>query len=158
MRVPSIEKAATSPMINEKASDEKIREEEGSLPDALIFCQDLMFGVQLQNMARAAGLRPVQVRPGAPLPTAGIMVVDLNSRANWRGVIEEAAGRGTRVVAFGPHTDAESRRRAKEAGASRVLANSNMGRDLPAILAAYARETNNRGETEATPLPGEKND
>jgi hypothetical protein len=123
-------------MINENRADEK--EVEVESPAVLLYCTDLMFGVQLQNMARAAGLRYVTARPNAPLPDAGMMVVDLAARGDWEGAIREMAARGVRVVAFGPHMDAEGRRRAKEAGAARVLANSNLARDLPAIFAELA--------------------
>jgi hypothetical protein len=109
---------------------------------ALLFCTDLMFGVQLQNMARHAGLQPVTLRPGAELPDGDVLVVDLAARGDWVGVIREGRARGMRVVAFGPHMDAEARRKAKEAGAGRVLANSNLARDLPLIfkeIAEWAR-------------------
>ncbi|HEX9987661.1 MAG TPA: hypothetical protein VGE45_04185 [Chloroflexia bacterium] len=125
-------------MIKQNQADEKGAVDEGVVvepPTVLLYCTDLMFGVQLQNMARAAGLRYVAARHGAPMPDAGLMVVDLASRGDWEGAIREAVARGVRVVAFGPHMDAEGRRRAKEAGASRVLANSNLARDLPAIFA-----------------------
>ncbi|HYO49601.1 MAG TPA: hypothetical protein VEW94_07085 [Chloroflexia bacterium] len=120
-------------MIIQNEADEKGATVEP--PTVLLYCTDLMFGVQLQNMARAAGLRYLTARPNAPLPAASMMVVDLAARGDWEGAIREAVGRGVKVVAFGPHMDAESRRRAKEAGASRVLANSNLTRDLPGILA-----------------------
>src|SRR5215212_8929430 len=103
-------------------------------PTALLFFTDLMFGVQLQNMARASGFKHVTVRPGAPLPKGDVLVVDLSARGDWEGAIRDAAGRGTPVIAFGPHMDADARKRAKQAGASRVLANSNLARDLPGIL------------------------
>ena len=106
----------------------------GEAPTALLFCTDLMFAVRLQNMARAAGLRHVTVRPGAPLPPGELLVVDLAARGDWEQAIREAAGRGTTVIAFGPHMDADARKRAKAAGAARVLANSNLARDLPGIL------------------------
>jgi hypothetical protein len=101
---------------------------------ALLFCTDLMFGVQLQNMARKAGLRPETLRPGAPLPHADVLVVDLAVRGDWEQLIKEAAARSMPIVAFGPHINADARRTAKAAGASRVLANSNLERDLPIIL------------------------
>jgi hypothetical protein len=104
-------------------------------PIALLFCTDLMFGVQLQNMARASGLRPVMLRPGSPLPACDVMIVDLTARADWEAAIREAVSQGVHVVAFGPHMDSAARRKAKEAGAGRVLANSNLARDLPGILA-----------------------
>ncbi|MEO5952490.1 MAG: hypothetical protein ABIQ44_08515 [Chloroflexia bacterium] len=101
---------------------------------ALLLCTDLMFGVQLQNMAKHSGLKPVTVRPGSPLPVGDILVVDLGTRGDWESMVREASSRGMKVVAFGPHMDAESRTKAKVAGASRVLANSNLARDLPIIL------------------------
>ena len=101
-----------------------------------LFCTDLMFLVQLQNMAKKAGLRYVAVRPGAALPAARLLVVDLSSRGDVQAAIKEGVERGMRVVAFGPHMDAEGRRAAKAVGASRVLANSNLSRDLPLVLAA----------------------
>jgi hypothetical protein len=107
----------------------------GAAPVALLFCTDLMFAVQLQNMARKTGYRVANARPGAPLPGADVLVVDLGSRGDWEPAIREVAGRGVPVIAFGPHMDAEGRKRAKAAGATRVLANSNLTRDLPKILA-----------------------
>lgn len=101
---------------------------------ALLLCTDLMFGVQLQNMAKHSGLKPVNVRPGSPLPDGDILVVDLGTRGDWESMVREATSRGIKVVAFGPHMDAESRTKAKAAGAARVLANSNLARDLPIIL------------------------
>jgi len=106
---------------------------------ALLFCTDLLFLVQLQSMARKAGWRDVTVRPGTPLPDGDLLIVDLSARADWGSVITEAQSRGIEIVAFGPHMDAEARRSAKEAGASRVLANSNLSRDLPLILREEGR-------------------
>ena len=121
-------------MINRSVDYTKYNEAETAAPTALLFCADLMFGVQLQNMARAAGLRHVTLRPGAPLPDGDILVVDLAARADWQSAIREAAQRGMPVVAFGPRMDVDARRRAREAGAQRVLANSNLTRELPDIL------------------------
>src|SRR5437868_12822589 len=103
-------------------------------PTVLLLCTDLMFGVQLQNMVKHAGLRPVNLRPGTAMTPAALLVADLAARADVLATIREAAAQGIPVVAFGPHMDAESRRAAKEAGAARVLANSNLARDLPGIL------------------------
>ena len=108
--------------------------EKGGTPPVLLFCDNLMFGVQLQNMARQAGQRHVTVKPGVPLPEGSMLVADIDARSDWESAIREATQRGIPVVAFGPHTNTEARRRAKEAGASRVLANGNLTRELPAIL------------------------
>ena len=101
---------------------------------ALLFCTDLMFGVELQSMSRKAGLRPVTLRPGIALPEGNILIVDLRARGDWEATIRAAVARNMPVVAFGPHVDAEGRQKAKAAGASRVLSNSKLARDLPIIL------------------------
>jgi hypothetical protein len=119
------------------ANDKKTGKDDGA-PVAMLLCADLMFAVQLQSIARASGFKPVTLRPGGSVPPeAAVLVVNLADLAGprtWESAIREAAALGVHVVAFGPHVDADSRRAAKEAGASRVLANSNLARDLPTIL------------------------
>ena len=103
-----------------------------------MLCADLMFTVQLQSIARAEDFRTMAVRPGSPLPEGvAVLVVNLGDRGGpsaWEAAIREAVGLFIPVVAFGPHMDADARRAAKAAGATRVLANSNLARDLPTIL------------------------
>ncbi len=127
-------------MSNPDPSPETGQRSEENAPVALLFCTDLFFGVQLQKMAKAAGFRPVNLRPGAPLPPARVLVADLGSRGDWEEALRMAVAQGTVAVAFGPHMETEARRRAKEAGASRVLANSNLARDLPGILLSLRDE------------------
>ncbi|MBF6613441.1 MAG: hypothetical protein IVW55_09975 [Chloroflexi bacterium] len=110
---------------------------EADAPLALLYCTDLMFAVQLQNMARKAGFRFWTVRPDAAMPPAAVMIVDLASRGDWEAAILRAREQGTPVLAFGPHMDATARLQAKKAGASRVIANSNLARDMPAALRAF---------------------
>ena len=93
-----------------------------------------MFGVQRQNTARRAGFSVVNLRPGQPVPAGDVMIVDMSTRGDWPGAVREAARAGIRVVAFGPHSDLEARQRAREAGADRLLANSNLARELPIEL------------------------
>ncbi len=121
-------------MINENRTSEKIDTAGTELPVALLVCTDLMFGVPLRNMALKTGYRPVTLKPGSPILGGAIMVVDMGARGDWEAAVREAVGRGIPVVAFGSHMDAEARKRAKSAGALRVLANSNLARELPAIL------------------------
>jgi len=106
----------------------------GPIHVALLICTDLLFGSELQAISRKAGYSPVTLRPGSELPSGDILVVDLAARGDWETAIRAAVARNTPVVAFGPHIDTESRRKAKEAGASRVLSNGNLARDLPNIL------------------------
>ena len=108
-------------------------------PLALLLCDDLMFAVQLQSMARAAGFRPVSLRSGQELPPGDVLIVNLANKTPWEPAIQQAATRSTPVIAFGPHVQAELRRRAKELGAHRVLANSYLARDLPGVLQELRR-------------------
>lgn len=118
-------------------------------PVAVLLCADLMFNVQLQNIARAEQFRTVNLRPGAPIANgAAVLIVnfaDLGRPRAWEGPVSEASRNGITVIGFGPHVDTEMRRIAKEAGASRVLANSNLTRDLPTILRSL-RQKHAQGE------------
>ena len=111
-------------------------EHEDAQPRALLFYTDLMFGVQLLNMARKAGFEAVTVKPDRTdaRQEGSVLVVDMGARADWEGAIRHARAGGIPVIAFGSHMDTEARRRAREAGAARVLTNSNLARDLPGIL------------------------
>ena len=115
-------------------TEEPVHIATGASRVALLFCTDLMFGSELQAISRKAGFRPVTLRPGSELPAGDILVVDLAARGDWESSIKSAAARDVPVVAFGPHVDTAARRKAKEAGARRVLSNGNLSRDLPMIL------------------------
>jgi CheY-like chemotaxis protein len=72
-------------------------------------------------------------------PPPGLIVVGLTAtRQPWSELIRasraDPATRAVPVVAFGPHKDLELRRRAIEAGADRVLANSAFMLALPQLL------------------------
>jgi hypothetical protein len=105
-----------------------------SAPVAALSCPDLMFLVRLQGMARASGYEPRALGRGGTLEGARVLVLNLAGNPGWEGLVRQAAEQNIPTIAFGPHLDAESRKRAKEAGASRVLANSNLERDLPRLL------------------------
>jgi len=93
-----------------------------------------MFGVQLNKITQKAGFKYTMARLGTTPLEGDVLIVDLGARGDWEGVIRQARERGILVIAFGPHMDADARRKAKQAGAWRVLTNSNLARDLPVIL------------------------
>jgi hypothetical protein len=103
-------------------------------PLAVIFCSDLMFAIRLRNMARKTGYRVASALPGTDIRSAAVLLVDIADRGDWETIIRQAGDAGIATIAFGPHMDTVARRRAKGAGAARVLANSNLERDLPGIL------------------------
>ncbi|HKP51728.1 MAG TPA: hypothetical protein VJ183_03655 [Chloroflexia bacterium] len=130
-------------IVPEAGNDKRIGGDDNA-PVAMLLCADLMFAVQLQSIARATGFRPETLRPSASVPQeAAVLVVNLADRSGprrWESAVREAASLGIPVIAFGPHMDTDARRAAKEAGASRVLANSNLARDLPTILRALRQD------------------
>lgn len=59
---------------------------------------------------------------------------------DWRAAIGAARGVGVPVIAFGSHVDLETQAAAREAGATRVIANSKLTSDLPDIVARTLRQ------------------
>ncbi len=111
------------------------------MPTILLFVPNLLFGASITNVAQAAG---AQVRPartpaafGTALADVGEVVgavVDLGNPA-WEPVIRAAAEAGVPVFAFGPHLDSAALKGARQAGATRVVANSALAQELPKWLA-----------------------
>lgn len=110
----------------------------------LLLVPNLLFGASIIQVAQAAG---AQVRPCrtpahflAALDAedqAAVVgaVVDLGGPATWEPVIRAAAGRGLPVFAFGPHIDSTALKGARQAGATRVVANSALAQEFPKWVA-----------------------
>lgn len=66
------------------------------------------------------------------------VIVDLTARAyDGLAAIALASARGAHILAVGQHDDHESRRRARAAGAERVLAYRKLADDGPATIAGW---------------------
>lgn len=118
-------------------------------PTILLLVKDVFFSVKLTNDLRQLGYNPITVGNAAdfkaklaadPRPTLGLL--DLMIRGlDWERTLTEAreAGllEGVPVIAFGPHTDLALRRRALDAGVSRVVANSKAMLDLGKLVSRY---------------------
>jgi DNA-binding response OmpR family regulator len=74
------------------------------------------------------------------LPEVDRAIVDLTARA-YDGIaaITAAASAGRPVLAIGQHDDRETRRRALDAGADRVLVYRKVFEDGPRLIAAWLR-------------------
>lgn len=113
-----------------------------------ILADDLIWATRLADAIRAAGATPRIVRRLGDLESVlgGLseadavtdVIVDLTARA-YDGVaaIRLASGTGARVVAVGQHDDAELRRAATEAGASRVFTYRSLFEDGPRLLGQW---------------------
>jgi hypothetical protein len=113
--------------------------------------RDVYFGVRLRNLAKELGfdliLAPNPEAVGRALheyqQTAALLVVDMNvldAEIDWErlaGIL--AAYPAIPSLGFGSHMDVATRRAAKRAGLSRIVANSEFHRDAAALILRYAR-------------------
>lgn len=93
----------------------------------VVAADDLIWADRLVRLVRAAGGEPIVVRSvGAlreALPGSTRAVVDLTARAyDPLVVVAEARAGGCRVLAVAQHDDLDLHRRARSAGAERVVA------------------------------------
>jgi len=96
-------------------------------PRVAVLADDLIWATRLIDGVRRAGGEPVPVRSAAAiapsLSGADACLVDLTARAYDGIAALRAAGvAGVPAIAVGQHDDAEQRRAAREAGATRVYA------------------------------------
>ena len=111
----------------------------------VVLAADLIWGTRLEALVRGAGARPVRARDLRQLaellagadPVDGV-VVDTTSRA-YDGVaaVALAAGDGRAVLAAAQHDDVDLRRRALEAGATKVLPYARLHADGAALIGAW---------------------
>jgi CheY-like chemotaxis protein len=106
--------------------------------DVLAVVTDLFVQSRIAAAAKAAGRQvrfvgsESQIQDLAPYAVA---LVDLDARTDVLGVIRRLKLEASMpVVAFGPHLDTERRKRARAAGADRVLAKSKFVTELPKIM------------------------
>ena len=113
--------------------------------------RDVFFGVRLRNLAKELGfdlvLAPNVEGVDRALrerhQTVALIVIDmnvLNVALDWEplGAVL-AAYPELPSLGFGSHTDVETRRSAKRAGLTRIVANSEFHRDAAALIQRYAR-------------------
>jgi DNA-binding NtrC family response regulator len=103
---------------------------------------DLFFVVKVRTTLQHAGYDVATARTledftrklAADSPTLALVntaIVDID----WRAAIMAARAARIPVVAFGSHVDLETQQAARQAGATRVIANSKLATDLPGIVA-----------------------
>lgn len=127
--------------------------EPSSLPAArgtvVVLMVDLFFSVTIRSTLRRLGFDAMLVSrvEQAVDRVAGsdvrLIVVDgtaVRAAEAWQrlGQLDED---GVPVLVFGPHKDVETLRAAKDAGVTRVVANSQFHRDMAALVERYALAT-----------------
>ena len=114
----------------------------------LLLDNDLFFVVKVRTTLQHAGYDVRTARTAADFTRrlaedapALALVNTAIAGQDWRGAITAARAAGIPVIAFGSHVDLETQQQAREAGATRVIANSKLAADLPGIVARTLRAT-----------------
>ena len=112
----------------------------------VVLCPDVFFLVAIRNTLRRLGFEPLVVKTTDDLEesasslTPALVIVDMTSigaGGDWTAV-DPYVRHGVPVLAFGPHKDVEAFRAAKDAGVSRVVANSQFHREMADLIERYA--------------------
>jgi hypothetical protein len=110
------------------------------VPTILVAVSDLMFQPRIADAARGLDLE-VRLAHDAASVSEGLaahpqaVVVDVHDAAfPPEAVIRRAHTAGARVLAFGRHTEPETLRSARIAGADKVVPRSQLVEDLPGLL------------------------
>jgi len=113
-----------------------------------IVVSDLMFQSRIRAAAEALGLevRIADTAEAAASAVAGhpdIVVIDLHAAGiDATATIRAAKAAGARVLAFGRHTEPQTLRAARDAGADSVVARSQLVDELPELLRALVGPEN----------------
>lgn len=107
----------------------------------LLLERDLFFVVKVRDTLSHLGYE-TQVARGAEdftrklaADTPALAMVHTGlAGVDWEQVIAEAKAAQVPTLAFGSHIDLEAQQAARRAGADRVIANSKLAKDLPAIV------------------------
>jgi DNA-binding NtrC family response regulator len=109
---------------------------------ALIVDNDLFFAVKIGDTLKHAGYRGVTVRRIEDLASAlrrappAVALVNTGARGlDWHAAVVSLRETGVPTIAYGSHVDLETQERARQAGATLVVANSKLAGDLPALVA-----------------------
>lgn len=109
---------------------------------------DVFFGITVRNTIKRLNYEPQIIKSASLLPDTvavydpSLVIVDLgvvSEESNWN-LITAIREKDVPVLVFGPHKDVEGLRAAKQAGVSRVVANSQFHREMPILIERYARK------------------
>jgi DNA-binding response OmpR family regulator len=115
----------------------------------LLLERDLFFIVKVRDTLSHLGYETQVARSSddfarklaAGVPALALVHTGL-AGVDWEQAIAQAKAAGVPTLAFGSHVDLEAQQAARRAGADRVISNSKLAKDLPAIV---ERVVNKRG-------------
>lgn len=106
---------------------------------ALLYIPDLFFEPRIADALAHLGFSTsaVNLRAGpVEALAADLMVIQLDGPpSTWRDLIARARAAAIPVLAFGRHTEPETLRAARQAGAAKVVPNSELVTGLPELVA-----------------------
>lgn len=103
---------------------------------ALLHIPDLFFAPRIADALAHLGFTTREVDATTDVSGASMLVVQLTGpREIWLPLIRAARDSNVPVLAFGRHTDAETLRAARQAGANKVVPNSELVTELPTLVA-----------------------
>jgi hypothetical protein len=110
------------------------------MKQALLYIPDLFFAPRIADALAHLGFTTNDIGPRAVpadlLAGASLVVVQLEGPAGvWRELIAGARAADVPVLAFGRHTEAGTLRAARQAGADKVVPNSELVTGLPELVA-----------------------
>ncbi len=103
----------------------------------LVLVRDLIFASRISVTAQAVGVDVQQLRDPAMLAAesaGGRLIVDLNQTGALDAAIEWKKRTGGEVIGFVAHVDADTIRRARDAGVDQVLPRSRFVAQLESLL------------------------
>ena len=110
--------------------------------------KDVFFGITVRNTIKRLNYEPQMIKSVEHLLDTvavydpSLVIVDLQvieDESGW-SLITAIREQNVPVLVFGPHKDVEGLRAAKQAGVSRVVANSQFHREMPVLIERYVRE------------------
>ena len=106
------------------------------MKSALLYIPDLFFAPRIADALAHLGFTARDADATTDMGRASLLVVQLTgSRETWLRLIATARAANIPVLAFGRHTDAETLRAARQAGANKVVPNSELVMELPVLVA-----------------------
>lgn len=109
--------------------------------------KDVFFGITVRNTIKRLNFEPQIIKTAQSLMETvavydpSLVIVDLQvieDESAW-DYITATREMDIPVLVFGPHKDVEGLRAAKQAGVSRVVANSQFHREMPNLIERYVK-------------------
>lgn len=109
--------------------------------------KDVFFGITVRNTIKRLNFEPQIIKSAQILLDTvavydpSLVIVDLQvieDESAW-DFITATREKDIPVLVFGPHKDVEGLRAARQAGVSRVVANSQFHREMPVLIERYVK-------------------